>query len=245
MKPRLQGFFLLCSGSLLILACVDPQTRSKVEQRSQQTEATLETLQEELRQEEEKIQRLKAEIETAEAEFLKEQKEQSYVVLLPDEKTNYSPKLSPSLTKGILQKIWMQDSLGTEQGQRSVKHLVEVVEAKENHVKNWLSQFVSEESFYTPDYFIRLVQFSGSSAATIPLEEENSIDLYLLIQPNQLDGQVRSYTIRGLLNPHIQAWGQRKDFTFIPLRHGLKQVKTDTLWIGQKEFSFGRPAALH
>lgn len=245
MIPRHQVILLLCGGLLLFLACVDPKTRSKVEKRSQQTEATLETLQEELRQEEAKIQRLKAEIETAEAEFRKEQEEQSFVVLLPDEKSENRPELSRSSTKGMLQRIWMQDSIATEQGPRSVKHLIQVKEAQEEYVKNWLSQFVSENSFYTPDYFIRLVQFSGNSSATLPMVEENSIDLYILIQSSQLDGKIRSYTIRGLLNPQTHNWGQLKNYTFIPLSHGLKQVKTDTLWISQKEFSFGRPTGLN
>ena len=237
MKPKHQVILLLFSGVLLFLACVDPKMRSKVEQRSQQTETTLEALQEELRQEEENIERLKLEIETAEAEYRQKQEEQAFVVLLPEEGQKNTPHLPSGSTSKSLQQIWMQDSLPTEKETLPLRHLVKVQESKDESVKNWLSQFESEESFYTPEYFIRFVQFSGNATGT-----ENTIDLFILIQPSQLDGEVRAFSIRGLFNPEIKAWKKLQDYTYIPIEHGIGQIKTDTLWINPKNFSLGRPA---
>lgn len=236
-----QRVHLCALGILLLLgsSCVDPKTRSKVERQSEQTESTLRALQEELKQEEENIERLKKEIEVAEQEYRKSHQEDSYVVMLPDGKQSELPKLPSAANRNSLQKIWIQDSIVSTDRILPLNHLVEIEKQSGESLKNWMSLFVAENSMYTSDYFIRLMQFSAEAISTADVGAEQPVDLYLLIQPHQIDRPTRSYRIRGLFNPESKLWGEEKENTYIILKHGLKVHRTDTLWIQKNSLRFG------
>jgi hypothetical protein len=228
------GAFLLFSS-----ACVDPKTRSKVERQSEQTASTLRALQEELKQEEENIERLKKEIELAEEEYRKSHQEDAYVVMLPDGKQTDLPKLPSATNRNSLQKIWFQDSIVSSDQVLPLNHLVEIEKQNGESLKNWMSLFVTENSMYTTDYFIRFMQFSAQAISTAESSEEPPVDLYLLIQPHQIDRPSRAFRIRGLFNPESKLWGQDQEYTYLLLRHGLKVRRTDTLWIKGNTLKFG------
>lgn len=224
---------------LLVSSCVDPKTRSKVERQSEQTESTLRALQKELKQEEENIERLKKEIEVAEEEYRKSHQEDSYVVMLPDGKQTDLPKLPSAANKNSLQKMWIQDSIPSAGRVLPLNHLVEIEKQDGESLKNWMSLFVAENSMYTPEYFIRLMQFSAEAISTADVGEEQAVDLYLLIQPHQIDRPSRSYRIRGLFNPESKLWGQDNDKSYIIIKHGLKVRRMDTLWIEKNNLKWG------
>lgn len=239
MNSQRVHFCALGAFVLLSSACVDPKTRSKVERQSEQTESTLRALQDELKQEEENIERLKKEIEVAEEDYRKSHQEDAYVVMLPDGKQTDLPKLPSAESRNSLQKIWILDSIESTNQVLPLNHLVEIEKQNGESLKNWMSLFVAENSMYTPDYFIRLMQFSAEAISSVEAEEEQAVDLYLLVQPHQIDRASRSYRVRGLFNPESKLWGQKEENTYLLLKHGLKVRRTDTLWIQNNSLRFG------
>ena len=227
---------------IFFLACVDPKTRSQVERQREETRSTLETLQKELEEEEENIERLKKEIELAESEYHKSQEEETFVVILPEGEQKSSPALPESKQANTLQKIWVEDSIATDQGPLGLRHLLLVQQQPSESLVGWMSQFVSENSLYTSDYFIRFMQFSGRPSAN-KVTEVDPVDLYILVQPNRLESSAKTYLIRGLYSPQTKRGDTSEKGTYLLLNHGLLNRKTDSLWIDEDALRLtdGRP----